>query len=411
MPILTYAATSPYLSSKDDYPSVWRTCLNDAVQTQAWTDLCVRFSWKNVIVLVESTAYSIGAADYFIVAANRAGVSVKTIYLDNGASTNQPRIREAMKEIRKSGIKIIFAPVLTLVEALLDTAVEERMFGKASFVRREEDWTIKVNKTYPAQQRTSTYKITLPKNVRHGDSRVQGYVWNFVDSVSGIMNVKYASLAEGSLGFNEPMAEFLAVFDRPSYNHHLENAFNDIRDIFRALKNSSSLHGSSLESSSRNRQNVEVSSGENDLVLDTELTKEEESMLASAKRARFASYPMSMTRALFAICDIVEKYWHIEGRFPDANEMVSLMRTYRKENSFGSVFSFDTEQEYTAGQMVLINARKEDYLYVVAMWSNLTGFEELKDDMMLWPDGSSRVPDDGIALEDYIFCVSILNKF
>ena len=401
---MSYAATSPYLSSKEDYPSVWRTCLSDAIQTKAWADLCVRFSWKNAIVLVESTAYSIGAAEYFTIAANRAGIKVTTIAIDNGGSTAKPRVREAMEEVRRSGVKIIFAPILSLIDALMDTAIEEKMFGKRSFDRRDVDETITVRKKYPSIEvkRNATYTITLPKNVRRGDPRIQGYVWNFVDSIAGIMDSKFASVSSGFLRFAEPLADFLVKFNQTKYKPHLDAAYATVEAAYIATNYSHPSHIANLNSLSQDFFGRD-SSIYQQYSRRSELIIEENTLLPTAKKAIFAGYPTSMARAIICICELQNTFYKEHNRIATGLELPALLRSYKTPDSFGVPFSFNIDQEYSEGHMVLTNARNGDLLHVVGHWSNSSGFKGLKDKNMVWPDGTNRVPDDGIALENYIF--------
>ena len=398
VPILTYAASSPYLTANDDYVSVWRTCINDAVQVQAWADLCIKFSWKHVVILVESSSYSAAATEYFIAAANRAGILVTKIQVDDGQSKANLRIREAMEKVRNSGIKIIFAPILTLAKEVLDTAIEERMFGAPSFVRREKETIITVKKWYPDSEvkANATYTIKLPKNVRNDDFRVQGYVWNLVDSIAGIMNVKYASVVEGALAFNEPNAQVLAEFNQTRYRHFLDEAYNHVCSLYATTENSIST--SSLQSA--NLTSSELFSGE--LMVST-LSSANRTLLENAKDALFSSYSMALARAIILICDICDAYYTDFGSFPNATTMVSRMKDYKKENSFGVTFSFNGRREWTDVELILINARNGDYMHEIGRWSNITGFQGIKEELMVWGDGSNHVPDDGIALEHYVF--------
>ena len=409
-PILTYAASSPYLSAKVDHPSVWRTCMNDAVQVKAWADLCVKFSWKNVIILVESSSYSQAATEYFLAAAFRADIAVTTIKIDDGTSKARPRIREALEQVRKSGIKIIFTPILNLVSELLDTAIEEKMFGRSSFVKRESSETIRVQKQYPPTDVGLFYNITLSKNVRRGDPRIQGYVWNLVDSVAGIMNSKYTSLVEGTLAFNEPTTDVLATFNQTKYIPFLNDAFNYVCSLYAASNDSSSSRDTLSSQSSRSSRFAINGRIQADLCR-TRVSTSNMTLLLNAKAALFSSYPLSLARAIILICDISEAYYRQYSRFPTSAEMPKLMSSYKKNDSFGVPFSFNGYREWTDGQLVLINARRGDYMHEVARWSNLTGFKGINDKNMVWADGTNRVPDDGIALENYIFLNNFLGIF
>ena len=406
VPLLAFSATSPYLSSKDDYPSIWRTCMSDEVQTQAWTDLCVTFCWNHAIVLVESTLYSQGAAEYFNIAASRAGVTVTTIEIDNGATTTEPRIREAMEKIRQSGVKIIFAPISTLTQMLIDTAIEEQMFGPSSFERREEAETIQVSAAYPLNDalNSSTYSITLPANTRRGDPRVQGYVWNMADNLSALTQQKYSPFWQGTLAYTEPAAQVIATFNKTKYAPYLKRAYNHIDALYAEALNVSSLSsnspwfGSDNSDELMNKNKVPLSS-----LLTPSLGGLTGSLLDTAAVSIYSDYPAAIVRGLIMVYDIIDAFYKLNNRFPTEIEFPILMKNYRRQNLFGARFSFDKHQEYSSGQLSLMDAHTNEFLHSVATWTNKSGFLNLNQKKMVWPDGTNRVPDDGYTMENYLF--------
>lgn len=402
VPVLTYSATSPYLSSKGDYPTIWRTCLTDELQTQAWAELCVAMKWKNAIVLVEATSYSQAAAQYFKNAGSRLGITVTTINIDNGASTLEPVIREALEKIRQTNVKIIFAPITTLMQELIATAIEERMFGPSSFVRRDQPETITIKQKYTSKGKApTTYTITLPKNTRRGDPRVQGFVWNMADNLNALQS-SFASSTQGTLGFMEPTLAVKNDFLRPEYEKYWDIAFSRIVELYRSLnvglENFTISSSIDHQSSHQSRSAFNLGSGSNSLLI-----SDPNALFEAAKTAIYSFYPASIARAVFLLFDINSAFYKANQRFPSALEMSSLMQAYNRTKSFGAVFQFNANQEYVLGQLSLINSRRTDYLHSSALWANRTGFKGLNPLSLLWPDGTRRVPDDGLVLENYIF--------
>ncbi|MDR3446589.1 ABC transporter substrate-binding protein, partial [Dyella sp.] len=76
-PVLSYSASSPTLSNKNQYPTFFRTCQQDQAQGEAiaWF-MRYQFEWHHAAILYTSDAYGTAGSSIFLAAADRYNISV-----------------------------------------------------------------------------------------------------------------------------------------------------------------------------------------------------------------------------------------------------------------------------------------------------------------------------------------------
>lgn len=380
IPILTYSATSAYLSSKDDYPQIWRSVAPDSVRVIAWINLCEYYQWANIIVLVEASLYSQGAAEYFQLLGAEAGLTITAITFD---SANQ--IPAALKKVRDSGVKIVFAPVITYLIPLVQEAVRTKMVGSDSFVARQEDqtvvydthWdpfdtTLMPNTSMPNMQMTSTL---LKKNVRAGDPRVQGYVWIWGDSAS-VSDSTYSKVWPGSFTATEPSQDVAQEFNTTQLASLYASSTAKLKSVYDSI-NTSSIFRKGRDS--------------------------DRASFTVAVSDPYSFFPTSIARAFLAVCDIAKTNYEAYGVLPDAANMTRSLSTF-KSKILGAEFFFDSNQEFPNSPMLVLNPKQSKWMNTIANWAKDTNFVwNSKETKAIFGDGSVHIPDDGIALETYIF--------
>lgn len=417
VPMITYSATSPYLSSKGDYPSVWRTVASDTLRMQAWVDIAVANQWMHVSVLVEPTLYSRGAAQIFQLAAAAKGVSVKPFTLNS--VNDVPRV---MAALRASKRKIVFAPCTEYLVEMLTEARRTHMMGPPSFKTRDQDTPFHVAQKTPQTEKnfstplppaptSSSYlgrfeNFTLPKNVRSGDHRAQGYVWIFGDSIGTIMDSAFSDLTVGVLTVQDPVNPALEAYDKPAFASYLTSAKATVQLAYDAVNLSSPFRLAPFASESP------------DKIVDTRPKLDD-----ALNVMYFATLSVPLARALTAVCDIAELNFRRYGKLPDASNMTIGLRSYERE-IFGESVSFDVQQDFTTAKLLLINAIPGTFMNEVGHWSKsggvtmqsgvqypsskIPGISAEHPGKFVFADGTTRVPDDGIALESFIFVTSPL---
>ena len=425
MPMISYAATSPYLSSKGDYPSVWRTVASDTLRVKAWADIAVANRWAHAAILVEPTLYSRGAAQLFELAAASKGISVQTFHIESAADV--PRV---MAALRKSKLKIVFAPCTEYLTNLLNEARRTHMMGPSSFIARPEPVTysfapnsktplnenadldsklaapVQSSPFYSASYLGPYINFTLDRNIRSGDKRVQGYVWIFGDSIGTVMDTQFSDINTGILTVQDPVNPALEAFDRAEYRSMLESAKATVQIAYDAVN---------LSSSFRVRTSKTDSSGQ---IIDTRPTLNE-----TMDVMYYATLSVPLARALMAVCEVANTHMARHGRLPNAQQMTSGLKKFEKVIFDESVF-FDSQQDFASGELLLINSIPTAFMNEVGRWSQNGGIEMKSGPQwptnkipgisakypgkFIWADGTTRVPDDGIALESYIFATSPL---
>lgn len=381
IPILTYSATSAYLSSKDDYPQIWRSVAPDSVRVLAWVNLCEHYQWANVIVLVESSLYSQGAGEYFQLLGAAAGLTVTAISFDSA-----DQIPSALAQVRESGIKIIFAPVINLLVPLVEEAVRTKMVGADSFVAREKDETITYNPYNNPFTSTSSMASTtannatmtakLKQNVRAGDSRVQGYVWIWGDSAS-VSDPTYAKVWPGSFTATEPAEEIKPIFNTTKLASLYNISTAKVHAAYEAI-NLTSIYRKGRDQSSR-------------------------ASFAAAVADPYSFFATSIARALLSVCDVASANYRAYGVLPDATNMTNGMASYTAK-LYNADFFYDSSQEFPNSPMLIANPTHSVWTNTIASWAKNSGMTwNSKNTKVLFGDDSSHTPDDGIALETYIF--------
>lgn len=447
-PLLSYSATSPYLSSKVDYPGVWRTVASDALLTEAWVSWMKENAWGHAVVLHDDSLYSRGAAQWFQLTAKaqQIAVTVLPVESDNSRQT----IRNSLAEIRKLGVKIIFSITLEVLDIVLEEAANTFMIGPSSFTARNSDSSVFLS---PVPQPTripihdedgvrrrsdtlSTFslnsslnsknlseissskketissssssssssrresiprnfdKVNLKANVRPEDSRVQGYVWSFVDLFPNAWRPTHSKIVLGSVGFQDDARTMSREYEPSKFPREWEEAKEKLRRDYLAVNTSSPFRKPLTGGNTIG----DPSLGRNTSLLDD---AERETRLSSW------SYYRSCSRALFAICDIVRDFYNENGnRFPNNTHIVEKLRNYTKENSFGEKFRFNENQELATPHLQVLSMGPKGVV-TVGRWSP-GEYRTDGEKQMIFADGTVRIPDDGIALESYVFTKSAL---
>lgn len=425
IPLISYSATSPYLSSKGDYPSVWRTVASDTPRMQAWVDIAVANQWMHVAILVEPTLYSRGAAQIFELAAAAKGISVKSFTMNSAAD-----VPATMHALRESRIKIVYAPCTEYVTELLEEARRTRMMGPPSFTARDENVSYSISTETPSTfpqtgpnisttfapftpppSASPSYlghyaNFTLRKNVRNGDHRTQGYVWIFGDSIGTVMDAAYSDISVGVLSVQDPVIPALEAYDKPEFDGFLQAAKAQVQTIYNAVNLSSPFRTKTSSSKASTS------------IIDTR-PKIDDAM----SNMYYATLSVPLARALIAVCEVAESNFLRYGVLPDAANMTVGLANFEK-TIFGENVFFDSQQDFTSARLLLINSIPGTFMNSVGKWSKtegitmesglqwpshqIPGISAKFPSKFIWADGTTRIPDDGIALESFIFVTSPL---
>lgn len=381
VPILTYGATSAYLSSKDDYPAVWRSVAPDSVRVLAWVDLCVFYQWSHVIVLVEPSLYSEGAGEYFQLLGAKAGLFVTVINIKSRSST--PSV---LDRVRATNIKIIFAPVINWLIPLAEEAVRTKMVGSDAFIPRDQDESFTYDPSidpfdtftqpdFIVPNATKKRTVTLKKNVRSGDPRVQGYVWIWGDSAS-VSDHHFRRVWPGSFTATEPTAEIEATFNITKLASLYASSTAKVRQAYDSIN---------LTSSFRKNQDASL-----------------RAPFSAAQLDPFSFFPTAIARAFISVCDVADEHYKAFGSLPTSLQLVDAMRRYRK-SIFGTEFFYDSNQEFPNSHMLIVNPTNDVWATVIGTWAKDEKLVLKNKIKVHFGDGTTRVPDDGIALETYVF--------
>lgn len=335
IPIMAFWATSPYLSSKDEYPNVWRTISSDAIRMLAWVETCLRYQWAHVVVIEESSLYGRGASEYFELRATEKGIRVWKVQVQM-----EEDIPSAMAQIRAIGAKIIVAPCAAFLAPIVTRAVQDGMMGSKS-----------------------------------------GYVWIIGDTVSNLLVANYSSAYVGSLTALEPNAMLVQQYNRSEWAYLFNAAYDHVQVSYDRVNVSNPFRigiGPRME-------------------------------LESARPLMWTagSLPTSLARALFVVCESAAAFFNQNARLPSASELKAQFATF-SSNILGSTVSFDAHQDFSAATMGLVNMRLDEPFHVFGNWSPQTGIQMGPKEKIIWPDGTTHIPDDGIALEAYYKRISPL---
>jgi ABC-type branched-subunit amino acid transport system substrate-binding protein len=104
VPLVSYASSSPTLSSKNDYAYFFRTCPSDNQQAQVWVSLMKQYDWKQCAVLASNDAYGSGVSSDFLNLAQAEGISVNTVSFFAPSDTD---MAPALEAVRQSRAKIV----------------------------------------------------------------------------------------------------------------------------------------------------------------------------------------------------------------------------------------------------------------------------------------------------------------
>lgn len=104
VPLVSYASSSPSLSSKSDYAYFFRTCPSDNQQAKVWVSIMQHYDWKQCAVLASNDAYGSGVSSAFLNLATQAGISVSTV---SYFAPSDHDMTGALEAVRASKAKII----------------------------------------------------------------------------------------------------------------------------------------------------------------------------------------------------------------------------------------------------------------------------------------------------------------
>lgn len=372
VPMLSAMATGAHLSNKESYPTFWRTTAPDDFRMQAWIDFAEYHQWLNVVILLEANPYSRGAGDELEKKAKKKGIKITKFMISSPSDV--PRV---LSLVRETKIKIIFAPCINTVEELVKEAKRTKMIGRQSFLARKHDETITIPKSDYAPER----KILLEKNVRKEDSRVQGYIWMFGDSTGSLIDSQFNDIRSGIFSFLDTYEEAKEAYERKEYERLKEMAFEKVKLDYNAVNISNPFR----------------------------IPKKRASMESSMEKIYSSSNPTSLARCIMIIYDIVNQTFHENGGSLQItpNQMKEGLRNYRGR-LLGSEVSFDEKSQDPANpKIILVNPDQKIFFKQVGDFSKEKGLKiEGRKGRIVWPDGTTRIPDDGVALEAYVFPLS-----
>ena len=335
IPIMAFWATSPYLSSKDQYPNVWRTISSDAIRMLAWVEMCVQHQWAHVVVIEESSLYGRGASEYFDLRATEKGIRVWRVLVDTEAD-----IPSSMAIIRSIGAKIIVAPCAAFLTPIVQRGVEDGMMG--------------------------------PKT---------GYVWIIGDTVSNLLVSNYSSYYVGSLTALEPNGLLRDQYNRSEYAYLSNVAYDQVKVAYDAVNISNPFR---------------IGTGPR---MDLEAARP---LMWTA-----GSLPTALARALFVVCESAANFFNANRSLPTASDMKAQLKAF-SDDILGSNVHFDEHQDFSSAIMGLVNMRPYEPFHVFGNWSPQLGLKMGPKEKIIWPDGTTKIPDDGIALETYYTRTSAL---
>jgi hypothetical protein len=328
VPTMVYWATSPYLSSKDEYPYIWRTMVSDAIRISVWVELCLHYQWAHAVVIEEASLYGRGASENFEILAAEKGI--RTWRLKLNSAVDIPLIFSQLEYLKA---KIIVAPLTTLLLPMMEKAVEAGFLGPGT-----------------------------------------GYVWLMADSVSRIAN-RFVPAFSGSISSVEPNEELLATYDLPAYHRLIDVAYAKVNASYNTVmvENNPFRVGAPPRAS-----------------------------LAGARPLLFqaGSLPTSLARALITVCEASHSFYTQYQRFPNASEMITQLKQFSRP-ILGETVQFNSQQEMSSTTIDIVNIRNGDPFHIVGKWRPSERIQMQPGDEMVWPDGTTKVPDDGIALESY----------
>lgn len=109
MPLVSYASSSPTLSSKTDYAWFFRTCPSDNQQSQVWVSIMKHYDWRQCAILASNDAYGSGIVSAFQSNATSNGISVSTVAY---FSTSETDFSSSLEAIRSTKAKVIMLSAL-----------------------------------------------------------------------------------------------------------------------------------------------------------------------------------------------------------------------------------------------------------------------------------------------------------
>jgi hypothetical protein len=338
-PLILATGTSDAFSEKLDYPYFWRVTLSDSISTAPWLDMMLDFQWANFAILSE-----VGYADFTIMLdlARARNMSVNVFYVD---PSRPETFDEALNGIKEAKNRIIFHIFGDVGAEIHERAVALNMLG--------------------------------PKSTR---------VW-IVDNLRIDSDEMRRNLA-GSIQLQFPLDQFLADYDIPEYQQYI------------SIARTSVIHQMALAKQYRTVNHFPSKT-------QVQLSTNKEDMFTMAHRP---SVPYH-SGFLLAIKVYDQLYKEMDSWVPTTSvkPKPSLFNVSRALSQFSDIISgvglqFDSNQDNvkTAPNYATISA-VHDQLTVFATANKLEGYRrKLSYDKITWPDGSHRVPDDGISNELWI---------
>jgi hypothetical protein len=113
-------------------------------------------------------------------------------------------------------------------------------------------------------------------------------------------------------------------------------------------------------------------------------------------------YPLASVRALFVLLEAAKDFYYANnGTMIDHSQVSDALRSFSKP-IMGATVSFDAQQEYKAGDVGVVNFRSSGPINIAASWNPNDGLRMVTGERFIWPDGTTNIPDDGVAKENFI---------
>lgn len=106
---MSYASSSPTLSSKTDYAYFFRTCPSDNQQSDVWVSIMKHYDWRQCAILASNDAYGSGIASAFQNSASSSSISITTVAY---FSTSDTDFSGPLASIKATKAKVIMLSAL-----------------------------------------------------------------------------------------------------------------------------------------------------------------------------------------------------------------------------------------------------------------------------------------------------------
>lgn len=249
--------------------------------------------------------------------------------------TSKEDIVKGIATIKASKIKIILAPCTTYFMPIINMSIAAGLMGKDT-----------------------------------------GYIWIIGDLVAELLSDTYQDVYNGALATLEPNTLLLQTFNTTANQPFIEMAYAQVLQAYNSVNLSSPFRNAAFG-----------------------VPKQADMTSVRSLMWTACSMPTSLARAVIVIADVVNGGYIANGnQLPTAAQVTSRLKTV-SEAILGATVAFDANQDFGDSMMGITNLRHGDPWHTVGTWSESQGFLYNEGEQFIWPDGTTRIPDDGVALE------------